>query len=90
MRDEFVKLYASDGVRGLLYGDPAQLVMQAIDCIVLAVFGFVMAYVWFKLSDAITPLRVSAETELEGLDGPEMGALAYPDFTIHSGPRVLG
>jgi len=29
------------------------------------------------------------ETELEGLDGPEMGTLAYPDFTIHSGSRSL-
>jgi Amt family ammonium transporter len=27
-------------------------------------------------------LRVSAEVELEGLDIPEMGALAYPDFVL--------
>jgi hypothetical protein len=26
---------------------------------------------------------VSAETELEGLDGPEMGVLGYPDFQLH-------
>jgi len=26
--------------------------------------------------------RVSAEAELEGLDIPEMGALAYPDFVL--------
>jgi ammonia channel protein AmtB len=44
-----------------------------------------MAYVWFKLSDKITPLRVSAETELEGLDGPEMGSIGYPDFSIVGG-----
>jgi len=56
----------------------------------LTVFAFVMAYVWFKISDKITPIRVSKETELEGLDGPEMGALAYPDFSVHTGPRVLG
>ena len=30
--------------------------------------------------------RVSAEVELEGLDIPEMGALAYPDFVL--GPGV--
>jgi len=35
-----------------------------------------MAYVWFKVSNLITPLRVSAETELAGLDMPEMGVLA--------------
>ena len=39
-----------------------------------------MAYVWFKISDKITPLRVSREDELQGLDVPEMGAHAYPDF----------
>ena len=46
------------------------------------VFGFVMAYVWFKFSNLITPIRVSKEVELEGLDGPEMGCLGYPDFVI--------
>ena len=91
VRDTFVQAYGSDGVRGLLYGDPSQLVMQVIDCATVAVFGFVMAYVWFKVSDLITPIRVSAETELEGLDGPEMGTLGYPDFQIHpAGQRMAG
>jgi len=44
--------------------------------------GVALAYVWFKLSNLITPLRVSAETELVGLNAPEMGALGYPDFTV--------
>ncbi|HTQ05979.1 MAG TPA: ammonium transporter [Polyangiaceae bacterium] len=82
VRDAYVKQYGADGVRGILYGDSSQLVMQAIDCVVLAIFGFVMAYVWFKVSDAITPLRVSAETEVAGLDIPEMGTLGYPDFVL--------
>ncbi len=91
VRDAMVQAYGSDGVRGLLYGDFSQFIMQAIDCVVVAVFGFLMAYVWFKLSDLITPIRVSAETELEGLDGPEMGTLGYPDFQIHpSGQRLAG
>jgi Amt family ammonium transporter len=55
---------------------------QLLDAAVVAVFGFVMAYVWFKISNFITPLRVSRETELAGLDAPEMGALGYPDFTL--------
>jgi Amt family ammonium transporter len=82
VRDEMVKQYGSDGVRGILFGDASQLVMQTIDCVVLAVFGFVMAFVWFKVSNLITPIRVSAETELAGLDMPEMGALGYADFKI--------
>jgi ammonium transporter, Amt family len=88
VRDEMVKLYGSDGVRGLLYGDFSQFFMQVIDCGVVAVFGFVMAFVWFKVSDLITPLRVSKETEIEGLDGPEMGVLGYPDFQLH--PSGMG
>ena len=82
VRDEMVKKYGSDGVRGILYGDASQLVMQFIDCVVLFVFGFVMAWVWFKVSNLITPIRVSKETELAGLDMPEMGALGYPDFKL--------
>ena len=88
VRDEMVKLYGSDGVRGLLYGDVSQFFMQVIDCGVVAIFGFVMAFVWFKVSDLITPLRVSKEVELEGLDGPEMGVLGYPDFQLH--PSGMG
>jgi ammonium transporter, Amt family len=83
VREGFVKAYGSDGVRGILYGDPSQLVMQLIDAGVVAVFGFAMAYVWFKVSDLITPVRVSRSVELEGLDSPEMGALAYPDHTLN-------
>jgi len=89
VRESFVKAYGSDGVRGLLYGDFSQFIMQVINAGVVAVFGFVMAFVWFKLSDLITPIRVSRDVELEGLDGPEMGTLAYPDFPIHSGSRAL-
>jgi Amt family ammonium transporter len=82
VRDEMVKQYGSDGVRGILYGDASQLAMQVIDCVALATFGFVMAYAWFKLSNLITPIRVSAEVELQGLDMPEMGVLGYSEFTL--------
>jgi len=73
----------NDGVRGLFYGDATQLYAQLLDAAVVAVFGFVMAYAWFKLSNLITPLRVSKEVEMAGLDAPEMGVLGYPDFTVN-------
>ena len=73
------------GVRGLFYGDASQLWAQCLDCGTVIVFGFIMAYAWFKISDFITPIRVSKEVELEGLDIPEMGALGYPDFTVARG-----
>ena len=89
VRDSMVKAYGADGVRGLLYGDFSQFIMQLIDAGTVAIFGFVMAYVWFKISDLITPIRVSKEVELEGLDGPEMGVLGYPDFQLHSGQKLV-
>ncbi|MGD0655282.1 MAG: hypothetical protein ABSA16_13130 [Thermoguttaceae bacterium] len=82
VRDEYVQKFGSDGVRGLFYGDASQLGMQLLDAAVVVLFGFAMAYAWFKLSNLITPIRVSAETEMAGLDGPEMGVLGYPDFNI--------
>ena len=77
-------------MRGLLYGDFSQFVMQLINAGVVVVFGFVMAYVWFKISDLITPIRVSKEVEIEGLDGPEMGVLGYPDFQLHPSAGGFG
>ncbi len=71
-----------DGVRGLLYGDPGQLAAQAIGAVVLVVFGLVIAWAWFHISNRYSPMRVSRDVELEGLDGPELGALAYPDFAL--------
>src|SRR5262249_33880371 len=70
-----------DGVRGLFYGDSGQLVAQLITVVVLVIFGFTSAYLLFKLTDWITPLRPSRDDELKGLDGAELGTLVYPDFT---------
>jgi Amt family ammonium transporter len=47
-----------------------------------------MAYAWFKISNRITPIRVDEETEREGLDMPEVGALGYPDMTSTRGARA--
>jgi Amt family ammonium transporter len=82
VRDAFSKDLGYDGVRGILFGDASQLYAQLLDAAVVAVFGFLMAYVWFKISNQITPIRVSRETEFSGLDVPEMGAIGYPDFNV--------
>ena len=83
IREQFTKDGATDGVRGLFYGDPSQFMAQLLDAGVLFVFGFAMAFVWFKLSNLFVPIRVSKEVEMEGLDMPEMGAQAYPDFALN-------
>ena len=72
------------GVTGAIYGDVATLgpvARRRRAC----VFGFTVAYVLFQFSNLITPIRVSKEAELEGLDVPELGVLAYPDFPIKAG-----
>jgi ammonium transporter, Amt family len=69
-------------VGGLIVGDTGQFFAQLIDAGVVAVFGFTMAFIWFKISNLVTPLRVTPEIETQGLDSPEMGALGYPDFTV--------
>ena len=71
------------GVKGLLYGGGfGQLGAQAIDVVVIIVWGFGVSYLFFKLLDKTFGLRVSAEVELAGLDLDEMGAYAYPDFQM--------
>lgn len=77
VRQEYVDTYGVDGVRGLLYGDSTQIIAQAVGAVTVVVFAFVMASVWFRVSDFIVPVRVDEETEVAGLDGPEMGTLAY-------------
>jgi hypothetical protein len=46
---------------------------------------FTAFFVFFKVVDVLIGNRVSAEVEIEGLDIPEMGALAYPDFVLGPG-----
>lgn len=69
-------------VRGLFYGDPSQLVAQLIGCATLVGIIFTLSYLFNWLIDVIVGQRVGAQSELEGLDLPEMGALGYPEFQL--------
>jgi ammonium transporter, Amt family len=70
------------GVTGLFYGDGSQLAAQLINVLVLIIWGFGSSFVFFKVLDKIMGIRVSAEAEMAGLDIPEMGVKAYPDFVL--------
>ncbi|MBI3652119.1 MAG: ammonium transporter [Acidobacteria bacterium] len=72
------------GVTGLFYGDAKQFMAQLIGPLVNIIFVGVAFFVIYKLIDKVVGHRVSAEAEIAGLDLPEMGALAYPDFQITS------
>jgi len=65
-------------VRGLLFGDPRQLVAQLIGVASNILFVFPAAFGFFKLTDRLIGNRVSGETEQSGLDPTEMGSEAYP------------
>jgi Amt family ammonium transporter len=71
-------------VRGLVYGDPGQLVAQLIGVSTLIGVVFSASMVLYLVVDVFAGQRASAKSELEGLDLPEMGALAYPEFDLTS------
>jgi Amt family ammonium transporter len=71
-------------VTGLFYGDASQLVAQLIGVATLLGFVFTLSFIFAFVVDLLVGQRVSAKSELEGLDIPEMGALAYPEFELKS------
>ena len=76
------------GVTGLFYGDASQLVAQLMGVATLLGFVFVMSFVLNLFVDWFVGQRVSAKSELQGLDVPEMGAVAYPDFILKPEPAL--
>ena len=71
---------AGQGVTGLLHGDTSQFLIQLGGATLCAVYAFGLTYVVFKAVNAVRSMRVPAESELEGLDVPEFGMLAYPEM----------
>jgi len=76
-------------VTGLFYGDASQLVAQLVGVSTLVgfVFGFSYALNW--VLDIFLGQRTSAESEIGGLDLPEMGQLGYPEFVFTPEPSHL-
>jgi Amt family ammonium transporter len=73
------------GVTGFLYDfglGLKQLVSQAIGAAVIIFVMGGIVYAFFRIQDKLTKggIRPSAEEELAGLDLPEMGVQAYPEF----------
>ncbi len=69
-------------VTGLFYGDPGQLVAQFLGVATLLGIVFTLSYVLNVFVDVFVGQRVSARSELQGLDLPEMGGLGYPEFEL--------
>jgi Amt family ammonium transporter len=85
------KLNNLHGVQGLFYGDGGQLVAQIFHVVVGFIWAWGITWIIFSIAKRFIQLRVSPEAEIEGLDVPEFGVLAYPDFVLtstHSGGHV--
>jgi ammonium transporter, Amt family len=76
-------------VTGLFYGDASQLVAQLVGIATLVGFVFTFSFVLNWVLDIFLGQRVSAETEVAGLDLPEMGQIGYPEFVFRPEPDVL-
>jgi ammonium transporter, Amt family len=73
---------AGRGVTGLFYGDTKQFLVQVMGAALCAAWAFGATFVVFKVVNAMKPMRVSAEVEVEGLDVPEFGLSGYPEDAI--------
>jgi Amt family ammonium transporter len=76
-------------VTGLFYGDASQLVAQLVGIATLVGFVFTFSFVLNWILDIVLGQRVSVETEVAGLDLPEMGQLGYPEFVFAPEPDFL-
>jgi Amt family ammonium transporter len=76
-------------VTGLFYGDASQLVAQMVGIVTLMgiVFSITFAINW--VLDILLGQRVSIESEVAGLDIPEMGQLGYPEFVFKKEDPIL-
>jgi ammonium transporter, Amt family len=88
---------SAKGVTGILYDQGSlgfgQLGAQAIGAVVIWTVIFGVALAFFKIQNKLTKggIRPTAEDELAGMDLPEMGVLAYPEFNgSHSGVTAGG
>jgi len=77
----------SEGVEGIITGNWGQLGAQALGCLVLGTVIFGVAFAFFRIQDRLTDggIRSHPDDEIVGLDLPEMGVLAYPEFPVHGG-----
>ena len=75
-----------NGVTGLFYGGEGakQLLAQLIGCGVLVTAILGLAYAFFFIQNKVTKggIRSEEADEIAGLDEPEMGVTAYPDFAL--------
>jgi Amt family ammonium transporter len=71
------KMVNSAGADGLFYGNPNQLLIQAVAALASIAFAFVVTFILTKLLSRFMGLRVTDNEEEVGLDISEHGERAY-------------
>jgi len=66
-----------DGLNGLFYGNPEQLLKQVVAVGVVALYAGGVTFVVLKLIDLVIGLRVPEQEEVLGLDPTTHGEMAY-------------
>jgi ammonium transporter, Amt family len=67
----------SAGANGLFYGNPRQLLIQAVAVLSTIAFSFVGSTILLKVTDALVGIRISDESQQMGLDLTEHEERAY-------------
>ncbi len=70
-------LFASVGATGLFFGNPGQVLIQAVGVGATWVFSFVGTFIILKVLDMVMGLRVGRDEEIVGLDLSEHSERAY-------------
>jgi Amt family ammonium transporter len=63
--------------KGLLYGNPGQVLIQALSVVVTIIYSAIATFVILMVAKALTGLRVSHEEEVAGLDSSQHREKAY-------------
>jgi ammonium transporter, Amt family len=66
-----------NGISGLVDGNPHQLVVQTLAAVITAAYSFFVTFGILKVLNIFEPVRVSPETEVNGLDQVLHGETAY-------------
>lgn len=73
---------AGQGVTGLIHGDTRQFWCQLMGATLYAIWAFGGTFAVFSLVNKVKSMRVSPESEEEGLDVPEFGMHGYPEDPV--------